>query len=274
MIDDRPTAGRRLLARGARISPDAVFALLGCLLVGAALVVIWAARLTVPREMYVSELGAVGEPTAEWFKAALVLIVVGGSLVAWAGRGIRTVAPILRAWTPAISLWIGCAFFLVASQVTCTAGCPLPVGASFTWQDLIHTSVAVLAFAAACWAMLQTSFSLGHPALARFSLGSGIAVALVAGAGGILSLARFGTNVGSVLELVATTIAIGWLAVFGVAVAARGSSAAHEFEELVSQADELVDLVVVPVDPPTARLGLNGHEVPVLFPDDERAFGT
>lgn len=227
-----------------------------------------------PREMYVSELGAVGEPTAEWFRAALLLIVIGGSLVAWAGRGVRTVAPILRAWTPAISLWIGCAFFLVASQVTCTAGCPLPVGASFTWQDLVHTSVAVLAFAAACWAMLQTSFSRGHLALARFSLGSGIAVALVAGTGGILSLARFGTNVGSVLELVATTIAIGWLAVFGVAVAVRDGSATHELEELVGEPDELVDLVVVPVDPPAPRLGVDGNEVGVLLPHDERAFGT
>ena len=274
MIDDRARAGRRTPADRARISPDTVSALLGCLLVAAALAIIWAARLTVPREMYVSELGAVGEPTAEWFRAALVLIVVGGSLVAWAGRGVRTVAPILRAWTPAISLWFGCGFFLVASQVTCTAGCPLPVGASFTWQDFIHTSVAVLAFAAACWAMLQSSFSAGHPALARFSLASGIAVALIAGTGGILSLARFGTNIGSVLELVATTIAIGWLAVFGVAVAAEKSSATHELEEPVGEGDELVDLVVVPVDPPAARLGLDGHEVPVLFPDDERAFGT
>ena len=234
----------------------------------------WFARLTVPRELYVSELGAEGEPTAEWFRAALLLIVAGGSLIAFSGHRIRTAVPILRTWTPAVSLWIGCAFFLVASQVTCTAGCPLPVGPNFTWQDLIHTSVAVLAFAAACWAMLQTSFAIGHRALERFSLSCGIAVAVVAGTGGILSLARFGTNVGSVLELVATTIAIGWLAVFGVAMAARANSAAHELEELVGEPDELVDLVVVPVDPPAARLGLDGHEVPVLFPDDERAFGT
>jgi hypothetical protein len=264
VIDDRPAPGR---ARG-----DAVFSILGCALVVAALAIIWGARLTVPRVMYVSELGATGEPTAEWFRAALLLIVAGGSLVAWAGRRIRTAAPLLRAWTPAISLWIGCAFFLVASQVTCTARCPLPYGPTFTWQDFTHTSVAVLAFAAACWAMLQCAFAVGHRALRGLSLACGLAVAGIAGAGGILSLARFGTNVGSVLEFVATTIALGWLVVLGVAVA--GGSAVEDLEESVGETDELVDLVLVPVDPPHAGLGLDGHEVAVLLPDDERALGT
>lgn len=260
----------------ARIEP--ALALLGCALVAAALVIIWGARVTVPRVVYVSELGTPGEPTAEWFRVALLLIVTGGSLVAWAGRRIRTVAPLLRAWTPAISLWIGCAFFLVASQVTCTASCPLPYGPSFTWQDFTHTSVAVLAFAAACWAMLQCSFAVGHRALRRFSLACGIAVAVVAGTGGILSLARFGTDVGSVLELVATTIALAWLGVLGVSLASEGwtlpGSAAQQLQQAVGEPDELVDLVVVPVDPPHARLGVDRHEVAMLLPDDERAFGT
>ena len=250
-----------------------MLAILGCVLVAAALAIIWGARLTVPRVMYVSELGATGEPTAEWFRAALLLIVAGGSLIAWSARRIRSIAPLLRTWTPAISLWIGCGFFLVASQVTCTARCPLPYGPSFTWQDFIHTSVAVLAFAAACWGMLQCSFAVGHRSLRRFSLASGIAVAVVAGTGGILSLARFGTDVGSVLELVATTIALAWLGVLGATLTWR-ASAAQQLEQAVGEADELVDLVVVPVDPPHVRLGFDRHEVPVLLPDDERAFGT
>ncbi|MBB5633442.1 hypothetical protein BKA04_001665 [Cryobacterium mesophilum] len=264
MTDFSPTAGR--------VGRDAVFAVTGCLLVAGALVIIWAARLTVDREIYVSELGATGEPTADWFRVALLLIVAGGSLIAFAGRRIRSAAPLLRATTPAISLWVGCGFFLVASQVTCTAGCPLPYGPTFTWQDFIHTSVAVLAFAAACWAMLQVSFAVGHRALRSFSLTCGIAVAVVAGAGGILSLARFGTDVGSVLELVATTIALGWLAVFGLAV--RGSSAVEERQQRVGESDELMDLVVVPVDPPHSGLVADGHEIPVLLPHDEGAFGT
>lgn len=192
----------------------------GCLLVSAALAIIWIARSTVQRDLYVSELGAVGEPTAGWFRVALLLVVAGGSLIALAARDIRSVAPILRLWTPAVSLWVGCGFFLVASQVTCTANCPLPVGPTFTWQDFVHTTVAVLAFSAACWAMLQVSFASGNRMLARFSFACGCLVAVVAGVGGILSLARFQAAFGSRLELIATTVAIGWLILLGVFLAA------------------------------------------------------
>jgi hypothetical protein len=195
--------------------------IVGSILVVTALVIIWVARESTHRDLYVSELGARGEPTAHWFQAALLLIVAGGSLIAYAGRGIRSRVPILRIWTPAVSLWIGCGFFLVASQVTCTSGCPLPVGPSFTWQDLTHTVVAVLAFAAACWAMLQTSFAHGHRALAAFSLATGLAVAVIAGTGGIFSLARFDTSFGSRLELAATTIALGWLVILAAVIATR-----------------------------------------------------
>jgi len=196
-------------------------ALLGSAFVLAALVIIWVARLSQGRDLYVSELGAAGQPTARWFEGALLLIVGGGSLIAYAARGIRSRLPLLAIWTPAVSLWIGCGFFLVASQVTCTTGCPLPVGANFTWQDLIHTVVAVLAFAAACVGMLQVSFAAGHRSLARFSLGAAIAVAVIAGAGGILSLARFQADFGSRLELAATTIALGWLLTLGLLTAVR-----------------------------------------------------
>jgi hypothetical protein len=193
----------------------------GCALVSAALAIIWIARSTVSQDVYVSELGATGAPTAKWFQLALLLLVAGGSLVAYAARDIRAAAPLLRAWTPAVSLWVGCGFFLVASQVTCTAGCPLPVGPTFTWQDLIHTTVAVLAFAAACLAMLQISFSRGSRMLAGFSLAAGLAVAVIAGIGGLLSLARFEAGFGSRLELLATTIAVGWLVVLGAILAIR-----------------------------------------------------
>lgn len=199
-------------------------AVFGSALVLAALVIIWGARLSQGRDLYVSALGAAGEPTARWFEGALLLIVVGGSLIAYAARGIRSRIPILALWAPAVSLWIGCGFFLVASQVSCTPGCPLPVGASFSWQDLVHTVVAVLAFAAACVAMLQMSFAVGHRSLARFSFGAAVAVAVIAGAGGILSLARFEANFGSRLELTATTIALGWLLTLGLVTALRPAS--------------------------------------------------
>ncbi len=198
---------------------DIAASLLGCVLVIAALVIIWGARLSIPRELYVSELGAEGMPTAKWFEAALLLVVAGGALIAWAGRRVRSRLRVLAAWTPAISLWIACGFFLFASQVTCTAGCPLPYGATFNLQDFLHTLSAVLAFAAACWAMLQSSFAQDHRVLALFSGSMGILVAVIAGTGGLFSLFRFQVVLGSRLEFVATTLAIGWLVVFGVVLA-------------------------------------------------------
>ena len=55
-----------------------LLAVVGIAGVVAALVIIWAARLTIPRDLYVSELGAAGMPTARAFQVALVLIVIGG----------------------------------------------------------------------------------------------------------------------------------------------------------------------------------------------------
>ena len=193
----------------------------GCILVVAALAIIWAARLSVPRDLYVSELGAQGEPTAAWFQAALILIVMGGSTIAWVGRKVESRVRVLSAWTPAVSLWIVCALFLFASQVTCTAGCPLPYGDTFNPQDFLHTLAAVLAFAGACWAMLQSSFARNHRMLSVFSGATGILVAVIAATGGLFSLFRFQAAFGSRLEFVATTLAIAWLVVFGAVLAAR-----------------------------------------------------
>jgi hypothetical protein len=203
----------------------AIFELLGTVAgtvaVLGAIVIIWVAMIIQGHAVYVSELGATGEPTARWFEGALLLISVGGSLIAYAARDIRSRVVILATWTPAISIWLGCGFFFIDSQVTCTRGCPLPVGAEFSWQDLIHTVVAVIAFAAACVAMLQISFAEGNRRLGRFSRACGVAVALIAGAGGISSLLNFHTNIGSRLELAATTIALAWLLVLGLVMTGR-----------------------------------------------------
>lgn len=220
----------------ARLHPEPIAATVGCFAVAAALAIIWVSRLGVGREMYVSELGAVGEPTAHWFEAALLLIVGGGSLIAWAGRRVRSSSGILAAWTPAVSLWIGCGFFFVASQVTCTTGCPLPVGATFTLQDLTHTAAAVLAFTAACLAMIQAALAREHLVLSRISLASGILVATIAGSGGLMSLVGFEQVLGSRLELLATTVAVVWLAAFGAILARRRNperSAGHEIQQSV-----------------------------------------
>ncbi len=274
---DSQFEGNRLRIRVTRVAG----AVLGTVLVVTALVMIWVLRLSIPRELYVSELGASSEPTADAFKISLLLLVAGASLIGYAGRGIRSRVQLLNLWTPAVSLWIASSFFLLAAQVNCTATCPLPWGETFTWQDLFHIIFAVFA-AAASWAMVQVSFAEGHRRLAGFSLSMGVAVAFTAAVGGLLSVFQFATDVGSRLELVATTLGIAWVASFGVAVAAGAlrslsgarSSPLYELEEAIGHADEDMDLVLVALDPAVAGFGRDRHEVEVLLPDHEGAFGT
>ena len=200
----------------------------GVLSIVAGLALIWFARTQATRPMYVSEMGAPNEPTAGLFQLSLLLVAIGALLISAVSTHLTSRVRWLARWTPALSLAVGGIAFVLASQVTCTEGCPLPVGPSFTWQDLIHTSSAVLGFAAACFAMLQLSFNHQYPELSRLSLGSAIAVALVASAGGLLSLMRVAMDVGGLLEFVATTIALLWLVVVGVVIARRAHERAHE----------------------------------------------
>jgi hypothetical protein len=254
--------------------PDRVIAGLGTLLVLASLVVIWIARLGVPRELYVSELGADGEPTAAMFERALLLLVAGGLAIAWAGRRIRSRAPVLRWWRPSVSLAITSTLFFVASQVPCTSGCPVPrFGPDLSWQDLGHVSAATLAFAFAAWAMLQCAFAVGHRVIRRFSFVAAISVAVIAATGGLMSVLDFYAWFGSRLEFVATTLGIAWVAVYGIALAfeRRSALAAHGAQQVVGEDDEAADLGVVPVDPAALGLARDGHELLVSLPDDERS---
>ncbi|HWR85324.1 MAG TPA: hypothetical protein VN200_04955, partial [Rhodoglobus sp.] len=50
---------------------------------------------------------------------------------------------------------------------------------------------------------------------------SGISVAVIAGAGGLMSVFRWQAEFGSRLEFVATTMAIGWLVLLGATIAGR-----------------------------------------------------
>lgn len=192
---------------------------IGTLCVLGGLIIIWAARLTIPYPVYVSELGAVGATTAGPFAVALLLIAAGGFAIALASGHIRSSAPLLGRWAPAVSLAFAAACFVLASQVTCSAYCPVPlVDPKSTVQDLVHTVSAVLGFAAACFAMLQVGFSRGLPRVSRLSRLSCAAVAVITIIGGLLAIVRVGADVGAWLELTGTTVAIAWIAVYAVAL--------------------------------------------------------
>jgi len=224
---------------------DRLLAVAGTALVLASLAIIWITRLGIPRELYVSEMGADGEPTAAWFERALLLLVAGSAAIAWASRRIRTRVAVLRWWPPAVSLGVASALFLVASQVTCTSGCPVPrFGPALSWQDLGHVTAATLAFAFAAWAMLQCAFAVGHRAIRRFSLVAAICVAVIAATGGLMSVFDFYAWFGSRLEFVATTIGIAWVAVYGIALAAERRPAPAPDDGLAGVAPHRAEEVV------------------------------
>jgi hypothetical protein len=249
----------------------------GTVLVLVSLAIIWTLRVGVPRDLYVSELGAEGEPTALGFEQALLLLVAGGFAIAWAGRRIRSRAPGLRWWPPSVSLAIASGLFLVASQVTCTSGCPVPrFGPQLSWQDLGHVTAATLAFAFAAWAMLQCAFAVGHRAIRRFSLIAAVSVALIAATGGLMSVFDFHAAVGSRLEFVATTLGIAWVAVYGFALTfeRRSALATHGAQQVVGEHDQPGDLGVVTVDPAALGFARDGNELLVPLPDDERSLSA
>lgn len=192
----------------------------GATSVVAGLLLIWAARLTVPYPVYVSELGAAGQPTAVAFEVALLLVAAGGLAIALASGHVRPDLRSLARWLPPVTLVVAAACFALASQVTCTSTCPVPiVDPRSTPQDLAHTVFAVLGFAAACFAMLQVAFSRARPRVARFSMVSCVAVAAITALGGLLALVHVAVDFGSWLEFAGTTVAIGWLATYGVTLA-------------------------------------------------------
>jgi hypothetical protein len=209
---------RRTLPRGLQRAATPLLGV-GMLGVLAGLAIIWAARLTVPRAVYVSELGAVGAPTAAPFAVALLLIAAGGFMISLASLRVRSTGPLLGRWTPAATLAFAAVCFVVASQVTCTKDCPVPLADPHsTPQDLIHTTSAVLGFGAACFAMLQVGFSRGMPRIARVSLISCSTVAAITAVGGLLAILQFRADVGSWLELIGTTVAVSWIAVYALAL--------------------------------------------------------
>jgi hypothetical protein len=205
--------GRRVLTAAA-LAAGAVAALAGVSM-------IWLARASIHRAVYVSELGAKGMNTATDFAIALLLVAFGGALIAVVGRHPR--APgILGAWTIGATIALSSVFFVVASQVSCTAGCPLPIlSAASTMQDLVHTVCAVLGFASGCLAMLQLGVIGRGSVMARVSLAACALVGVITIIGGLLSIFGTASDVGGVLEFIGTTVAVTWLAAYGLWLAWR-----------------------------------------------------
>jgi len=241
-------------------------ALVGGGLALVALSAIWVARVLLDRDVYVSQLGAPSEPTAAVFNTALLVLGIGGVLVAGAshlsaparasgpasgpapgaarGRaggdaGGRTgmARRAVGAWSVSATLGLAGAAFVVASRVTCTDGCPVPLTAGSTVQDLVHVSAAAAGFAAAAWAMLQVGWSRGRvPAgVRRVSRVAAVGVAQCSASGGLLSVAAYRTDVGALLEFAAMSIGVLWLVCFAAWVAlngwaspGRGPMAVHE----------------------------------------------
>lgn len=179
-----------------------------CLVAGA--VVIGQARAALDRFLYISELGALGMPTAAQFQVGFALVIAGILLVAAVLRDVRTRLPLLRRWTPAAVLVVAGSLFLIAAAVPCSMGCPSLLTADAQWRDWVHIAAAVLAFVAGCLAMLQFATARDRW-VARLSTAGGLLVGVIAATGGIISLARGNTDLGSTLEYVAAGIGVVWL---------------------------------------------------------------
>ena len=197
----------------------AVLGLVGAAAALVALGVVWAARLSVGRPVYVSELGSGAHPTTAAFAAALLLLAGGGAAAALAARGERATAAVLRAGSVTASLATSSVAFVVAAGVPCSPGCPVPFTSGSTAQDAVHVTAAVLGFAAAVWAMLQAVTAAPSRAVRRVSVVAAVLVAVAAAAGGLLSLLGVDTDLGAQLELLATTVAVGWLVVHAASAA-------------------------------------------------------
>ena len=220
---------------------DRVVGGLAILALVAGSVIIGTQRARYERFLYISELGAVGFRSEEWFRWGFVLVVVGIALVGWVVRDVRSRGRVLDRWRPSVSLLLSAGWFLVASQVNCTDGCPAPTMPNATVRDAVHISAAVLGFAAGAWAMLQLATATDR-FMRRISAVGGVLVAGIAATGGLISLARGNTDVGSTLEYVAAALGIAWLVTLTVVHLARRAPAVDERGDAETSADR-VDVV-------------------------------
>ncbi|RFA19832.1 DUF998 domain-containing protein [Subtercola boreus] len=198
----------------------------GALLLAGAVTAIWSLRLTSRADVYLSEMGAPDAPAAPLFNTALLLLAIGGILVAVARRRTRSSVGVLGAWTVSATLVFACLSIAVASRVTCTPGCPVPFTAGSTAADVVHTLFATLGFGGVGLAIIQAAFAPGLRALHPVSIASGALIILLSGTGGLLSIFHYRVDLGGWLELAAATIALLWVIAFALVPAGVSGSSA------------------------------------------------
>lgn len=200
--------------------------LVGAALLAAGVTIIWLSRLASHTDVYLSEMGASDAPAPLLFNSALLMIALGGALVALGRVGIWSRVRWLAAWSISATLLFACFSIAIASRVTCSPGCPVPFTSGSSAADFVHTLFATLGFAAVGFAIIQAAYARALRPLFAVSIASGVLIILASGLGGLLSIFRFHADLGGWLELAAATVALLWVIVFAlVKVAVPGSAA-------------------------------------------------
>lgn len=210
----------RTAARVPRDHVGIILSVLGAALAVVALIVFWLLRAQAGRAVYVSELGADLAPGRSGFAIALGMVAIAGILL---GVG-RFTSEGRSALLIAGALVVAGLGFAIATAFPCTAGCPVPGTAAHTVRDTVHITAAIIGFVLVCVAMLVQAATGPERWERRVAMVCAIAVAVIAGAGGLLALAGWGTAVGATCEFIATTIAIIWCASLALRFRRRAGS--------------------------------------------------
>lgn len=201
----------------------------------AGLAIVWACRVALGRDVYVSELGATGMPTAGPYSVALLLFAGSGLVVAAFSTGIRARHPLLARAGLSSTLAVSAVSFAVASQVTCTSGCPVPfVDPAAAPQDLTHTIAATIGFGGAAIAMMQVASARPASGIGVLSRLAAWIVGSIVALGALLAVLGTAVYLGAWFEFIGMSVAVVWLAGFAAWLAVTlehpGRSAACPWE--------------------------------------------
>ena len=190
---------------------ERVIALTVALLVvmGASIMVVQ--RLEHDRWYYISEFGAAGLETEEDFKVGFTMLACGLLLAAWSLRTVKRTSGgrrlVIRPW---MTIAIAGVCFFVASQVNCTESCPSIANPDATARDLVHVWFAIAGFVFGCLTMLLMA-AAKKGRLRQVTIAAALAIGVISGTGGILSLVGSTNELGAILEHVAAGIGLVWL---------------------------------------------------------------